>query len=204
MSASVCLVLVKVLVLPVWGRWIDKHGPRGTLGRGGVLLALVPLAWVFADGLWGVLLCQSLSGIAWSGFEVGNFSLLLELGYRRMRPTIFAAQSVVTGSSQLLGGLLGGQLISHALEPRAVFGVSSAARLGVVLLIIRLLPRRETGARREPRARRPLFRVTGFRPGTGLSQRPIQESVVGEPGGGDGDVEPATARDGPPSSASPP
>jgi MFS family permease len=174
MVASACLVLVKVLVLPLWGRWIDGHGTRWTLARGGVLLALVPLGWVFVGDLWGVLLCQALSGIAWSGFEVGNFSLLLELGYRRMRPTIFAAQSVVSGCAQLAGGLVGGALLSHALDARAVFGLSSGLRLGVVLLMIRLLPRREPGT---PRTR-PLFRVSGFRAGTGMAQRPIEESEV--------------------------
>ncbi len=173
MAASACLVVAKVLVLPLWGRWIDRHGSQGALARGGLMLALVPLPWVFVNDLWGVLLCQALSGFAWSGFEVSSFSLLLELGYRRMRPTIFAAQSVVTGSAQLLGSLAGSALLSAAVDARHIFALSSALRVVVVVLLIRLLPRRAPGV--QAPASRPRFRIVGFRPGSGLARRPIDE-----------------------------
>lgn len=172
MTASACLVAVKVLVLPSWGHWIDRRGARSTLVIGGLVLALVPLPWILAHELWAVLLCQGLLGFAWSGFEVGHFSLLLECTYRRMRPTAFAAQSATTGAAQLLGSLVGGALLAAAVDPRVVFATSSVLRVGAMLLLIRLLPRRDTGA---PRAR-PAFRVTGIRPGAGMAQRPVEES----------------------------
>jgi len=164
--------VAKVLVLPAWGGMIDRGGAQRTLARGAVLLALVPLPWVFVGNLWGALLCQSLSGFAWSGFEVGHFSLLLELGYRRMRPTVFAAQSVVTGSAQLVGGLLGSALIARLGDPRSVFALSGGLRIAVVVLLIWLLPRSARSARRV----HPQFRVAGFRAGTGMAQRPVEES----------------------------
>jgi MFS family permease len=177
MAASACLVVVKVLVLPLWGRAIDRGGARKTLLRGAALLALVPLPWIFVGELGGALFCLALSGSAWAGFEVGHFALLLELGYRRMRPTVFAAQSVVTGCAQLGGALIGGGLLG-LLDPRAVFGLSGGLRITVALLLIRLAP---AGARAIGRVR-PAFRVAGFRAGTGMAQRPVEESdVASEP-----------------------
>lgn len=167
--ASAAILVVKVLVLPLWGGSIDRHGARLTLLRGALLLSLVPLPWIVAHDLWAVVLCQLLSGAAWSGFEVGHFTLLLELGYRRVRPTIFAAQAIVSGSAQLIGGLLGALVLSAAGDARSVFALSGVLRLAVVGLLIALLPR----AAGRPERPRPVFRVSGFRPGPGLSQRPI-------------------------------
>jgi MFS family permease len=184
MIASAWLVGIKVLMLPLWGRQIDRHGARTTLVRGGLILALVPLPWILVRDLWGAMFCMSLSGTAWAGFEVGHFSLLLELGYRRMRPTVFAAQSVVTGSSQLVGSLLGGKLLA-LVDPRIVFAASGGLRIAVALLLVRLLPRGRPGVRI-----RPEFRVTGFRAGTGMAQRPVLESDVEGAGGAESEPRP--------------
>lgn len=172
MVASACVVVAKVLVLPLWGRWIDVGGARRTLARGGLLLALVPLPWLVANDLWAVLLCQFLSGTAWSGFEVGHFSILLELTYRRMRPTVFAAQSLVSGVAQLAGGLIGSAVLATAVDTRAIFALSSALRIAVVLTLLRLIPRRA----RDVAGPRPALRLAGFRAGSGVAHRPIAES----------------------------
>ena len=168
MAASAGLVVIKVLVLPFWGRSIDRAGARWTLARGALILALVPLPWVFARDIWAVLLCEALSGFAWSGFEVGHFSLVLELGYRRMRPTIFAVQSVVTGVAQLAGGLLGSLLLT-VVDTRGLFAISGGLRLLVVVLLLRLVPRGVGTLVRTA----PALRLAGFRPGTGMAQRPV-------------------------------
>ncbi len=172
MIASAVVVAVKAFVLPLWGRSIDRSGPKRTLFLGGAMLALLPLPWVFADGLYFVLLCEAFSGAAWAGYEVGLFSLLLELGYRRMRPTVFAAQTLVNGSAQLVGSLLGSVLVSAGFGARGVFMLSSGLRVGVVALLIHLMVSRIPKVRRT----RPIFRLIGFRPGTGAAQRPVDES----------------------------
>ena len=174
MIASAVVVGVKALVLPLWGRSIDRSGAKRTLIVGGLMLTMIPVPWIFVHGLFGVLLCQTLSGAAWAGFEVGHFSLLLELGYRRMRPSIFAAQSLVSGSAQLLGGLIGSLLLSAEFGARGVFALSSAMRIVVVVALIRFLLQSAPPVRRP----RPQFRIIGFRPGTGLAQRPIEEPAT--------------------------
>jgi hypothetical protein len=84
---------------------------------------------------------------------------------------------VVTGSSQLVGSLLGGKLLA-LVDPRIVFAASGGLRIAVALLLVRLLPRGRPGVRI-----RPEFRVTGFRAGTGMAQRPVLESDVEGAGG---------------------
>ena len=70
------------------------------------------------------------------------------------------------------GGLIGSLLFSTEFGARAIFALSSGLRIAVVLLLIRFLLHSTPVVRRT----RPLFRITGFRPGAGVSQRPIEES----------------------------
>jgi MFS family permease len=174
-SAS-CLLVMKVLMMPLWGRSIDSRGARRTLVRGAILLAIVPLPWTLVSGLGGVILCQAASGIAWSGFEVGHFSLLLELSYRRLRPTVFAAQSIVSGVAQLVGSSIGGALLEAHLDPRALFAISGTARIGAALCLWRMLP----GAAAVPGAH-PILGMLGFRSWAGVAHRPLEEAHAGEP-----------------------
>lgn len=180
MAAAACVVVMKVVMMPAWGRSIDRSGARKTLVRGALLLAVVPLFWLKVGGLGGVLLCQAASGIAWSGFEVGHFSLLLELSYRRLRPTVFAAQSIVSGAAQLLGSLAGASLLEARLPERGLFALSGVGRIAAALCLLRLLPR---GTAVIPGVR-PLLRLAGFRPWGGVAYRPVEESGAGvEPAG---------------------
>lgn len=176
-AAVVCVVAFKVLLLPLWGAQVDRRGARAVLLSNGLLIALIPLPWVLVGGLWPVLLVQALTGAAWSGFELGHFSMLLELSYRRMRPTIFAAQGLLVGSAQLVGGLAGGALLAASIDPRAVFSLGAGLRIAAVLLMLRYLP---ATAQRV----RPQFRITGFRPGIGLALRPIAEPMPAHPSEG--------------------
>ena len=48
--------------------------------------------------------------MAWAGYELSFFSLILESSYRRTRMPMVAAQNVFNGMAQLAGGLLGGNL----------------------------------------------------------------------------------------------
>ena len=116
---------------------------------------------------------QALSGHAWAGFELAQFTLVLENTYRRTRIHAFAALSAMNGLAQLTGTLLGAALLVP-LDFRGVFAASLAARLAIAAFGTRLLPRHPSVPQL---GHRELFlRVLGFRPGGGLVHRPVARS----------------------------
>ncbi len=173
MAATVCVVLLKVATLPMWGRSIDAYGGRSIYGLAALLVGLVPIPWLWADGLVWVLIAQGLSGLSWAAYEVSFFSLALEATYKSTRPYLFAAQNVIQGSAQLLGGLLGALLLGAVGQAwLLVFAVSAAARTLVALAVPYVVPRLK--ARPDVRKRELLLRVVGIRPHSGVMHRPLE------------------------------
>jgi MFS family permease len=106
----------------------------------GVLLALVPLPWLWAQGLGWVIFAQAFSGACWSGFEVAHFAVLLESSYRRTRPYILAASSMLNGLAQITGSLCGALFVERWLHDlRMLFALSVAVRLSSALALARTL-----------------------------------------------------------------
>ena len=157
----------KVLALPLWGRLVDRAGPRPVYLLAALLVSVIPLPWVFAHGLPLVLAAQALSGTAWAANEVGLLSLTLAAAPPQRRSVLLAAQSLSHGGAQFLGGLLGTALLT-LLPGRfaTLFLASAAARLAVALVLPHLLapvPRRVAP---------PLgARVSGWLPHGGLVRR---------------------------------
>ncbi|MCB9730069.1 MAG: MFS transporter [Deltaproteobacteria bacterium] len=172
MIAQACLVAAKLLTLPGWGRALDRHGPRQVYLLAAVLVASVPLPWVFVHGLPLVLFAQALSGSAWGAYEVSLFTLMLDTTEPRHRPFIFAAHSVSNGTGQLLGGLTGAALFALVGQDyRWIFFISFALRMAVALAAPRLLG--QLGSH-PPLRRRALFlTLIGLRPNGGATLRPV-------------------------------
>jgi hypothetical protein len=174
MLAQATLVAVKLLGLPSWGRAVDRYGAKPVYQLAAVLTAIVPMPWVWVDGLGWCLAAQALSGAAWGAYEVSLFALLLSTADARRRPLLFAAHHGLNGVGQLAGGLLGGLLFNElGFGYRWIFFLSFAARLVVAMAIpaaIRGLGPVETISRKDL-----LLRVIGFRPHGGIVHRPIPE-----------------------------
>lgn len=178
-AASLIVFAVKVLVLPRIGRAIDGAGPRTTFRTTLVLLALVPLPWVFADGFGVILVAQAFSGLAWGGYEVSLFGLLIASSYRDTRPHLVAVQQIANGTGQLLGGLAGAGIAELAAgDLRTVFAISCAARLAVAFVAPLALPVGRGEVLRIPR--RLVLRVSGARPGGGIGLRPMVPALPEE------------------------
>lgn len=179
--ASGWIVAAKILFLPLWGRGIDQLGARAIYSTAAIGAALVPLPWIWADGLGWVLVGQGLSGASWAGFELGLFSLQLERTYRRVRPHVFAFLGALNGTMQILGAMLGAALVSgFGGDARWVFGLSLLLRLAATAALPRLLGRGE----RQPARHRVLFQVIGFRPSGGVMLRAMArtgDSRAGDP-----------------------
>jgi predicted MFS family arabinose efflux permease len=183
MISSVTVLAAKFCLLHAWGRVVDAHGARQAYTLAALLVAVVPLPWLWADGLIWIVPAQALSGFSWAGYEVAYFSTMLDSSTKRTRPYVFALQNVLNGSAQLLGGLLGAALLAATHESyRAVFLASFLARFAVAALAPKLIP--------APRAGRPigrralLLRMIGIRSHGGAVHRPIEDGIDGgkEPG----------------------
>jgi MFS family permease len=172
--ATLAVVTAKSIFLPAWGRVVDGHGPRAVYPLAALLTSLIPIPFILSHGLVLVLAGQLLSGMAWAGYELSFFSLMLESSYKRTRIPMVAAQNILNGSAQLTGGLIGAWLMG-ALDGnhRLVFAASVVARMALSLLapflLIRLL------GEDRPRRSELLLRVIGFRD-HGLVHRPIVET----------------------------
>lgn len=176
--ATVCVVAFKVGFLPIWGRLIDQHGPRQVYGLALLGVALIPLPFLLSRGLGMVLVAQAVSGIAWAGHELSQFALLLDSSYKRTRPQLFAAQSLLNGSAQLVGCLAAGPFLGLVDgNLRMVFLVSMIGRLAVGLALPRLLPVQHGPTL--PTRRELLLRVIGIRAHGGLVHRPLDDMKDG-------------------------
>jgi MFS family permease len=179
MAGSLAVVVLKFASLPSWGRLIDRHGARAAFLLAVVLVALVPLPWLWVRGVAMVIVAQALSGLSWGGHEVSQFSLLLETSHARSRLHVFAMMSVFTGVAQLSGSLLGGWLLmSVDRNFLVVFVVSAACRLGVALAAPAIIP---ASIGTPGIGRRRLFlRLLGFRVSGGMESRPMPVDEIEE------------------------
>jgi hypothetical protein len=179
-ASTLVVVLAKSFGLSAWGRAIDRHGPRTVFLLATELIALLPLPWLFADGLGLIIAAQLLSGLGWGAYEVAHFSLLLENAEPPLRPHLFAVANAGNGLSQLTGTVLGGTLLSVTGRSfQAVFVATMAGRLAVALFVARAV--RDRGRREPIHHRQLLFRILGFRASGGLAHRPLPVDADRDP-----------------------
>jgi len=172
-AANLTVMLAKVAMLPAWGRVIDQLAARSAFALAALLLALVPLPWLWADGPGWALGAYAYSGFAWAGYEVSLFALLLSSSYRHTRPHVFAMHSVLNGAGQLGGSLVGAWIAGAADQSlRLVFAASLAARLAAALAAPWIVP--PAAGEADPPRRSLLLRVIGLRPMGGVVHRPLE------------------------------
>jgi MFS family permease len=175
MVVSLSVILAKMAASLPWGRLIDRHGARGVFLVSVFCIALVPLPWLWAKGVGLVVFAQVISGISWSGFEVGYLSLLLENSRSRERPYLFALQSVANGWMQLGGVLVASLVFMPRLGGyRDVFALSMTGRFLVALCAPLVLAGLVRGSR--PSLAKVGWRLFGLRTHGGFSVRPVLPS----------------------------
>lgn len=175
--ASAAVIVAKVTFLSLWGRSVDQLGARPVFLLAAFLCSIVPMPFLWAEGLGWVLVAQTFSGFAWGAYELSIFTLALERTYRRVRPQVFAMQSLANGLAQLTGSLVGAWVVGRfALALVWVFAFSFAGRIVVSLALPFVLPKLPGEA--TLRRREVLYRVTGFRVSGGLGLRPLPEAAT--------------------------
>lgn len=171
MIASLCVIVSKAVFASMWGPLVDRRGAKLVYLVSMLCVALVPLPWVWSNGLAMVLFAQVLSGLSWSGYEVGYLTMLLENSTSKTRPYVFAAQSLANGMMQISGVMAAANLLLPHVEGfREVFAVSAVGRV----LVAATAPFVIMGIRAHgARPGRFAFKFFGLRSHGGFSLRPV-------------------------------
>ena len=100
--------------------------------------AVVPTLWYFAKSPWAAILADTLSGIAWSGWGLCSFNLILDITPEAKRPSYVATGNLVGGLTGFIGPLIGGYFaVRYSLRPMML--VSAIGRLTTGLLLQRYI-----------------------------------------------------------------
>jgi MFS family permease len=139
-----------------WGRLTDRRGNMWIMMVTGMLIPLMPLGWAVVNAPWQVIFINIASGIWWTGYNLANFNLLLEMAPDDCRADAAALFQFVVAGAAILGPLAGGYL-ADAIGYHPVFLLSTVVRwVGMfAFLYLAVRPatqaRKRVGAKVEPR-----------------------------------------------------
>jgi len=119
-------MLAQLIVLPAWGRAADRMGKKPLLAIAGLGLVGPAVLWCFVtpQHLWIAYVASALGAATWTGVEIANFNLVLELSASKgegpdKKPTggsaYFAMNSIIINVAGLVGGLTSG-VVAQRLE----------------------------------------------------------------------------------------
>jgi len=117
----------------VFGNLTDRWGPRRVQLLTGLLIPILPLAWVFVRSPWHVIPINLVAGFLWAGYTLASFNLLLTMAPADQRPAYTALYQIVVLASLGSGAAVGGLVIAD-WGYQAVFVLSATGRLLAALL----------------------------------------------------------------------
>jgi MFS family permease len=136
----------RVLSAPLWGRAIDRAGPRAVLLLCSLGLAASPAMWLLAaEGrLWPIALDAVAGGIFAAGHGLAMFALPLAVAPTRERPFWHAGFAVAGGAGYAVASALAGHAAATPLAARldspirlllALSAVARVAAAGLAALL---------------------------------------------------------------------
>ncbi|MBE9063678.1 MFS transporter [cf. Phormidesmis sp. LEGE 11477] len=128
-----------LLTIMLWGRLADRIGNRPVLMLNGLLMAVLPLLWLYTDSsslsLWLLLpLLHSLQGGTVAALDLCLSNIQLELAPRAKQSSYFAIAAAVIGITGALGVTVGSvlaELPSFGLP--AIFVISALMRFASLI-----------------------------------------------------------------------
>ncbi len=157
LKASTIVVGVLSVVAPLsalpgqrlFGVLADRWGPRRVQLVTGLLIPLLPAAWVLIRSPWHVVPIDLLGGFLWAGYGLANFNFLLTLtpGERRARYSAIYQIVVMAG---LAGGAAFGGLIAERWGYTSIFVLSSVGRFIAALIFARFVRPPDAPAKNTP------------------------------------------------------
>jgi MFS family permease len=121
-----------------FGRMMDRRGTKWVMAVSGLLIPLLPAAWLLVTAPWQVIFINLLGGAIWAGYTLGMLNMVMVMAPPEKRARYAAAYQTVTFAAAFAGPLLGGFMID-AVGFKAVFAFSALGRLASTLILIRFV-----------------------------------------------------------------
>ena len=141
--------LASILALRLMGPLHHRFGITWTM-RFGVTIPLIPVLWLWVHKPWEAWLANSYASLAWAGYTLGAFNLLLASTPDDHRPHYIAIYTTIVSIVAAIGPLIGGWLLDTT-GYAWVFGLSCMVRCVGLILFFALV--REPELRAETSAR---------------------------------------------------
>jgi predicted MFS family arabinose efflux permease len=122
----------------LFGPLVDRWGPRRVQLIAGLLIPLLPWAWVLVRSPWHVVPIHLAGGFLWAGYNLSNLNLLLTLTPEDRRPRYSALHQIVVTAALAGGAALGG-VIAERWGYTTIFVLSGIGQLGASLLFARFV-----------------------------------------------------------------
>ncbi len=131
--------VVAIFSQKYWGKMMDRFGDRTILGVCGILISVVPIAFIFTGDFLTLLFAQALAGFAWAGFDLARFNFLLDVTPPQKRPNFIANHKLLTGMTIFAGGLVGG-FLAGAFAGVEILFLEGLKVLFALAFVFRILP----------------------------------------------------------------
>jgi len=99
---------------------------------------MIPIIWLFVQSPLGGVLASIYSGSVWSGHDLANFNVQLDLAPEKNRASYIAVNTVLTSLCAAIGPAIGG-VITDAIGYSPLFVASAVLRFGAALMLLLVL-----------------------------------------------------------------
>ena len=130
--------VASLLVQRRLGRLVDHWGAHRLQLISGLLIPILPIAWVFTRAPWQVIPINLLSGVLWGAYGLASFNLLLELTPQAGRARYSAMYQLFVTLALAAGAVVGGWMVTQ-WGYTAIFVTSAVGRLLAALLFARFV-----------------------------------------------------------------
>lgn len=124
--------------LVYFGRMMDRRGTKHVMVLSGLLIPILPAAWIVVSAPWHIIFINAFGGVVWAGYQLGMMNMVMVMSPPERRPRYTAAFQTVVFASAFVGPLIGGAIIASS-GFHAVFILSAVGRLAGTLVMLRFV-----------------------------------------------------------------
>ncbi len=129
-----------ILGMRLWGKFIDRFGPKPLFVICALGASIIPFLWIFATPenyaiLWVI---NTISGFWWAGIGLASSTMMINLAPQKRNAVYFAVFAAITGLTGALAPIVGGYL-GMFFASKTILGLSGLKLLFITSSSLRLL-----------------------------------------------------------------